>query len=63
MAAGLSLIAPPVDAAELALYVVAGAALYAVGAIAFGVLDARTRALAAARACLRRFRPAVTGAP
>jgi O-antigen/teichoic acid export membrane protein len=56
MAAGLSLLAAPRDALSLTLYVATAAALYAAGAVVFGVLDARQRALAFARIGLARLR-------
>lgn len=56
MAFGLAALPKPEGALELAIFVTAGAALYAVGAVIFGVLDARERGLALWRRVLPRPR-------
>ena len=56
MSAALSLLAPPEGALGLACYLTVGAGLYALGAIVFGVLDARDRASVLARVCVKRIR-------
>jgi O-antigen/teichoic acid export membrane protein len=63
MAAGLAMLTPPTGAIALTLYVGAGAAIYALGAVVFDVPGARARAATLTRAIARSVQPAAPAAP
>jgi hypothetical protein len=63
MAGCLAAVPAPSGALGLALYAASGAAFYLLGAVAFGVLDARARAAAALRTLAMRLDPRPGRAP